>query len=360
MNNKHNFLGKKKKAPDKVLFKLIPLTILFVIAIVLFCSTPTKAQTTNSTSANSTQSDQIQSRLQSQLQGIEFGSHSIYVGIWVTHIYNFQYISGTSIFDMYIYFFWTDPNITTANWFLTNGYPINDVAKVLVMSNITGNVKYEIYRITATLNTPPNAKDYPFDQITLNVALEVINPGYQVNLAWLQNQTGVDPSFVNPNWKTTNIALSSSGHSYPLGVVAPSALMSITQERIKPSSAIASLFPPIIFCIVSAVSFLFSLKDPASVGLRLGLNSSMLITTILFVLSISNSIPPSTSISIFGLFTISVIIFLSLNLIVTITGFAHFVKFKDVNWTIRINRWGFVISVIVPVMLFTILFLLRA
>lgn len=340
----------------KVLLKAIPFCILFIIAFILFSPVMTRGQSTNVTS---NQSDQIQSRLQSQLQGLEFGNQTIYMGIWVIHIYSFQYTAGTYTFDMYCFFFWTDPNISTANWYLTNGYPINSAAKILVTRNVTSGIKYEIYRVTATLNTAPDAKNFPFDQVTMNVSIEVLNPGYTVNLAWLQNATGVDSSFKNPMWKTTNIELSTSMHSYPLGVEAPNANMAITQERIKPSAAISTLFPPLMFCVVSAISFLFSLKDPPSVGLRLGLNTSMLITTILFTLSISGSVPPSTSISIFALFMISVIIFLSLNLIVTIGGFSLSMRFKDPHLALRINRWGLVFSIIVPVLIFVVLLSFR-
>ncbi len=357
--SRYQVLKKRKSRFHKTVATSTILSIFVILALAFIFQTQASAQSTNST-LSSSQSDQIQSRIQSQLQGLEFGNNKMYVGVWVIHIYSFQYTAGTYTFDMYVYFFWTDPNITTANWYLTNGYAVTAASRILVTSNYSGDIKYEIYRVTATLNNPPDAKNYPFDQITLKVSLEVINPGYLVNLSWIQNATGVDSGFVNPIWKTTNIQLSSTDHSYPLGVVAPQAQMAITQERIKPSAALASLFPPIIFCIVSAISFLFNLKDAPSVGLRLGLNTSMLITTILFILSISNAIPPSTSINIFGMFTISVIVFLALNLIVTIVGFAHFVKFKDVNSTLKINRWGFIISIILPVLLFILLFSIRA
>lgn len=342
----------KKRQLNKLLLKSVPLSILFIVAFIFLFTPLAKSQPANTGLPKSNQ-------IQSQLGGIEFGDHSMYMGIWVLHIYSFQYTAGTYTLDMYVYF-WTDPNITTANWYLTNGYPINSASKILVESNVTGDIKNEVYRITATLNTAPDARDYPFDQINLKISIELINPGYTVSLAWLQNQTGVDSAFNNPNWKTTNIELSTSRHTYPLGVEAPYAEMIITQAKLKPSSALASLFPPLVFCFVSVVSFLFSLKDPGSVGLRMGLNTSMLITTILFQLNISASIPPSTSVSIFGLFSISVLVFLSLNLIVTIVGFAHFVKFKNEKFTIRVNRWGLVISIILPVMLFIVLYSLRA
>jgi hypothetical protein len=309
---------------------------------------------------SSFQPNQVQRQIESQLEGVQIGDHSMHLGIWILHIYNFQYITGTYTLDMYVYFFWTDPNITTANWYLTNGYPINSAAKILVESNVTGDIKYELYRVTATLNTPPDAKDYPFDQISLKISLELINPGYSVDLAWLENQTGLDTAFNNPNWRTTNIELSTSKHSYPLGVEAPYAEMAITQAKLKPSSALASLLPLIVFSVVSATSFLFSLTDLGSVGLRMGLNTSMLITTILTSLSIGSAIPPSSSVSIFALILMSVLVFLSLNLVVTIFGFAHFVKYKNANFTKKVNRWGFLISIITPILLYIILFTLSA
>jgi len=357
LKNKHDCSAKKKGHSHKVLYKSILLAVLFSIGFVLLCPTLTRGQTTDT---GSSQADQIQKILQSQLQGLDFGNRTMYMGIWVLHIYSYQYTTGTYTLDMYVYFFWKDPDITTANWYLTNGYPINSAAKVLINSGINGTIKYEFYRVTATLNTPPDARDYPFDKINLKISLELTNSAVNIiNLNWLQNQTGLDPAFVNPNWKTTNIELSTAKHSYPFGIKAPYAEMTITQAKTKPSSALASLFPPLVFSFVSAVSFLFSLKDPGSVGLRMGLNTSMLITTILFQLNISGSIPPSSSVTIFGLFSISVLLFLSLNLIVTIVGFAHFVKYKNEKFALKVNRWGFLISIALPVALFSILFLLR-
>jgi hypothetical protein len=355
MKDTWGFFRKVKRQLHKFLPKAISLSILVFSALVIFSPTLTNAQPTNTSSSES----QIQSRLQSELQGLDFSNDTMYMGMWVLHIYSFQYTTGTYTVDMYVYFFWTNPNIATVNWYLTNGYPINDASKVLVNSDTTGPVKYQFYRITATMNTPPDARDYPFDQINLKISVEVLNAS-GVNLAWLENQTGIDPNFTNSNWKTTNITLSVVKHDYPLGIQAPYAEMTITQAKLKPSSALSSLFPPLIFCFVSAISFLFGLKDPPSVGLRMGLNTSMLITTILFQLSISGSIPPSTSISTFGLFSISVLVFLAMNLVVTIIGFAHFVKYKDVNFTMKINRWGFIISIISPIILYIILSLLRA
>ncbi len=360
MKRKYQLLKNRKNSFYKTVATSTILSICIIMLLAFILQAQANAQPTTNPTLSSSQSDQIQSKIQSQLQGTEFGTNKMYVGVWVLHIYSFQYTAGTYTFDMYVYFFWTDPNISTANWYLTNGYAVTSASKILVAANDTGSIKYEIYRITATLSNPPDAKNYPFDQITLKVSLEVLNPGYPVNLYWLQNATGVDSGFVNPIWKTTNIQLSSAEHSYPLGVLAPQVEMTITQERIKASAALSTLFPLIIFCVVSAISFLFNLKDGPSVGLRLGLNTSMLITTILFILSISNAVPPSTSVSIFGMITISVIVFLALNLVVTIVGFAHFVKFKDVNSTLKINRWGFVISIILPVLMFILLFAIRA
>jgi hypothetical protein len=109
--------------------------------------------------------------------------------------------------------------------------------------------------------------------------------GNNVTLSWFSDQTGIDPQFNNPGWKTDSYVLTTSIHSYPVGVQVPRAEMVIIQQRQRASTSIAPFIPPTIFAVVCAVSFLFGLKEPGSVALRIGLNTSMLVTTLLFSFS---------------------------------------------------------------------------
>ncbi|MCW4025435.1 MAG: hypothetical protein NWF01_10450 [Candidatus Bathyarchaeota archaeon] len=296
---------------------------------------------------------------QTSINEVDFENNTVYIGIWLNNIYRYEYTAGAYIIDFYLYFFWIDQNIETIEWYLLNGYPVNPATTVLVNSNLTGEVKYEIYRITAACSITPDAKDFPFDSIELAIVIEILTHGQNIDFVWLENETGVDPNFVNAGWVTTNIDLTTSNHVYPLDAELPRAEMVVSQQRQLVISSIQGLIPPLIFAVLSAFSFLFNLKDASSVGLRLGLNTSMLVTTLLFNFTIASSVPPSSTITLYGLFIISVLIFTVMNLIVTIAGYVQWFYYKNEQQTKATNRWGFLFSLIVPVVFFLLLYFFR-
>jgi hypothetical protein len=319
------------------------ITAIFVCMVFFLQSTQTCGQTTDKVS----------------VPDVNFESNNVYIGILVNNIYSYQYTAGTYTLDLFLYFFWTDPNISTVDWYLINGYPVNPATTVLVSSNLTGEVKYEIYRITAACSTTPDAKDFPFDSIKLTIAIELLTRGYNMELVWLENETGLDIGFINAGWVTTDLDLTTSIHNYPLNAALPRAEMTITQERQLIMSNIQGLIPPTIFAIVSAFSFLFALRDASSVGLRLGLNTSMLVTTLLFNFTVGSAIPPSSSITLYSLFIVSILLFIVLNLIVTVTGFVQWFYYKNEAQTKTTNRLGFILSILIPCVFFILLFFLR-
>jgi len=79
------------------------------------------------------------------------------------------------------------------------------------------------------------------------------------------------------------------------------------------------ILPPLILCLVSAFSFLLRMDDSGAFG-RVGLNTSMLITAVLFNLSMQKQIPPTSTINFYTIFITGMFLFLALNLIVTILG----------------------------------------
>jgi hypothetical protein len=281
------------------------------------------------------------------------------IGVWLVNIFDYQYTTGGYTMDMYSYFFWSNPNITTIDWHFANGYAITPTSITMVANGTSNGAKYEIYRATARLSTPPDASNFPFDEINLTISIDMLTHGNNVSLNWLTNETGIDPQFHTPGWTTSSFQLNSTLHPYPLGVNVPRAEMVVTQHRQREATSFAPFFPPIFFSIVSAVSFLFSLKEMGSVGLRIGLNTSMLVTTLLFSFSVSNGIPPASNIVLYSIFLLSVLIFMVCNLIVTIIGVVGWVKYKNEKRTTLANKLGFLISIIVPVALFLFLYFVR-
>lgn len=285
--------------------------------------------------------------------------NTVNIGVWLINMFGYKYTSGDYIADMYVYFYWTNPNITTIDWHFANGYPVTPTSVTLVGNITNGNLKGEVYRATANLNSPPDASDFPFDKINVTVAINLVTHGNNLTLTWMSNQTGIDSKFANPGWRTISVSLESSINDYPLGVVVPKATMVLTQERQRPTQSFSPFIPPMFFALVSAVSFLFSLKEMAAVGLRIGLNTSMLVTTLLFSFGIGNSIPPASTIVLYTIFLVSILLFMVSNLIVTIVGVVGWIKYKDERRTTLANKLGFLISIIVPLVVFALFYFIK-
>jgi hypothetical protein len=284
---------------------------------------------------------------------------TVNIGVWLINMFGYQYTTGDYIADMYVYFYWTNPNVTTIDWHFANGYPVTPTSVTLVGNMTDGNLKGEVYRATANLNSPPDASDFPFDKINVTVAINLVTHGNNLTLTWMKNQTGVDSNFANPGWRTVNTSLETSINDYPLGVIVPKATMTLTQERQRPTQSFSPFMPPVFFAIVCAVSFLFSLKEMAAVGLRIGLNTSMLVTTLLFSFNVGNNIPPASSMVLYSIFLVSILLFMVSNLIVTIIGVVGWIKYRDEKRTEKANKLGFLISMLVPVIAFLIFFALK-
>jgi hypothetical protein len=287
---------------------------------------------------------------------LSLNNNDVYISIKLINIFNYQYTTGDCIMDMYINFFWNNPSITTIDWHLANGFPITPTSITLLSSNTTGEIRYQIYRATVHLNSQPDASNFPFDNINLTVSTYLLPHGDNTNLNWLTNQTGIDSEFLNPGWKTIDLNLYTPQHTHPLEGEVPTAKMVITQQRELPAQSITPFVPPAIFSLVCACSFVFSLKDKGSVGLRLGLVNSMLVATILFSFTISGAIPPASSVILYSVFLLSVLIFMVITLIVTIAGLGVWLKNQNEKQVVRVNQLGFLLAIIVPVLIFVLLF----
>ncbi len=335
-----------------------------VVGIILVLSTvflfPNSAVAEEATPLNSQDYPEIV-LLQVTDNASSFETNTLYMGVWLINIYDYQYLAGDYTFDFYLFFLWVDnsPNMTQVDWQIVNGYLVNPTTLAGVDRNLTGPIKYDIYRVTTRLSTPPDAVDYPFDPIYMGINFDFITHGYYQKVVWLENQTGIDQAFRNPGWVTTNVNLTSTIHQYPLNVDLPRASMTLTQVRQRIVLSIQSFIPPLIFAIVSGFSFLFGLKDSGAVALRIGLNTSMLVTTLLYNFAAANGIPPASTITIYGMFILAVLIFMVTNLIVTIVGIVDWMRFRNEKTIKRINQWGLVLTVGLPILLFFIMYFLR-
>ena len=75
-----------------------------------------------------------------------------------------------------------------------------------------------------------------------------------------------------------------------------------------------------IFCFIAGVGFLFKMKDDSAFALRIGIGTSMSISTVLFNVSEQNDIPPVTRFTFYNAIIAAVVAFLALFLIVNYFG----------------------------------------
>ena len=290
----------------------------------------------------------------------EYKNNTMYIGTYVIDIYDFEYKTGSYTLDFYLYFAWISPNITNANWYLMNGYPVEPSYKTLVEEDKTGDMKFELWRVRAFLDTNPEPTNYPFDTIEMPIIIELVpRRNNSISFYWLSNDTGIGPKFSNAGFGKPYFELQTSETNYFLGRDAPQAVMMVKQDRNIFGAVTKTILPPILFCLVAGVCFLFKMYDESAFGLRVGIATSMLITAILFNISEQNDLPPVSSITVYGSFSLAVTIYLVLVTVFTVLGYVGWMRLQERNHVERVNMVGFAVALLVPILVFAVLYLLR-
>src|SRR4030042_6722969 len=117
-------------------------------------------------------------------------------------------------------------------------------------------------------------------------------------------------------------------------------VFTITLVRNTGLSAIKILIPPIIFCIVSGLSFFFK---AVKINHRIGLGTSMLISAVMFHLSQTSSLPSLPSLILIDKIMIAVYAFLASSLFATTLIYVDEEYWKKVDYTKQVNRLGAII-----------------
>jgi hypothetical protein len=173
----------------------------------------------------------------------------------------------------------------------------------------------------------------------------------------LESESGISQDFLEVGWDLEGLEYSVTNQSYPYGITLSQAEMDVVLTRDTYAALYQTIIPPIIFCIVSAFSFAFKIEDDTGFSIRIGLNTSMLITAVLFNLAETDKIPPITQFTLYSVFEISVLVFISMNLITTIVGYIGWKYKNDSRFVKSINRLGLLASFLVPILVIAIIYL---
>ncbi len=208
----------------------------------------------------------------------------------------------------------------------------------------------------ADLNAPIEPTNYPFDQIHTPVSIELLTHNYDTTLVWMDRETGIDAGFTNVGWSRPEYNLTSSISHYPPGIDSPRVDMTVVMTRIPFGAFMKTIFPPLVFCFVTAICFLFRMHDGSAFTLRTGIMTSMLVSSVLFIFAEQGDIPPVSQLTLFHIFMAATISFIALGLIVTVIGYVEWMRTGIKEHVDRLNRVGFVVSIAIPLLLFWLLY----
>ncbi|DAC72556.1 MAG TPA: hypothetical protein DSN98_04525 [Thermoplasmata archaeon] len=276
---------------------------------------------------------------------------TINVGIYVISIGNFEFTKGTYVLDFYLMFQWEDQNISPVNFEFMNG---RATSKEKIYEAQTNNTSEVWYRVQASLFINPDFHSYPFDSQALKIILEDSKYNIStVTYAPMEDILGIDEQFRSAGWIIQSSNMSVAEHAYPWGEEYSQLTYTIILERDAGLTAAKLLLPPIIFCIVSGLSFFFKADK---ITHRLGLGTSMLISAVMFHLSQTSALPPLPSLILIDKIMIAVYAFLASSLFATTLIYVDDEYWKDVDYTRIVNRAGGALTVILPFLIFGLLY----
>jgi len=276
---------------------------------------------------------------------------TVNVGIYAISIGNFEFTKGTYVLDFYVMFEWEDQNISPTSFEFMNGRP---ASKEKIYESSANGASEVWYRIQANLFITPEFKEYPFDTQELKIIVE----DSKLNISTLkyspmEDVNGIDEQFSIAGWKVQSYDMDVTQHDYPWGEQYSQVTFTIKLTRDAGLTAAKLLLPPIIFCIVSGLSFFFKADK---ITHRLGLGTSMLISAVMFHLSQTSSLPPLPNLILIDKIMISVYAFLASSLFATTLIYIDDEYWKDVDYTKIVNRAGGIITIMLPFIVFALLY----
>ncbi len=281
----------------------------------------------------------------------ETDENTINTGIYAISIGNFEFNKGTYVLDFYLMFDWENQSLSPASFEFMNGRP---VTKEKIYEEYTNESSEIWYRIQANLFVNPDFSDYPFDIQELKIIIEDSKYNASVLKYNIIDKTlGIDEEFQLAGWDVQSYDCTVSEHEYPWEENYSQIVFTIKLARSTGPTAAKLLLPPIIFCIVSGLSFFFKADK---ITHRLGLGTSMLISAVMFHLSQTTSLPALPSLILIDKIMIAVYAFLASSLLATTLIYIDDEYWKKVDYTKQVNRLGAILTIILPFVVFALLY----
>jgi hypothetical protein len=117
-------------------------------------------------------------------------------------------------------------------------------------------------------------------------------------------------------------------------------------------TTVKTLLPPLVFMLVSGLSFLF---PPEKLALRVGAGTSMLISAVMYHISQTSSLPPLGTLTLIDKIMMSTYAFLTLSLAITALISVNADYWKKPDFAPRAARYGAMATCAAPLLTFAVL-----
>ncbi|MBA3045689.1 MAG: hypothetical protein KKH41_04940 [Candidatus Thermoplasmatota archaeon] len=277
------------------------------------------------------------------------------VGIYVVGFGNFDANKGTYVIDFYLILSWdtTDQNFTGMGYEFMNGRA-SSTTKIEDNFDPETNTREVWYRIQASLYSEPDFSTYPFNEQNLRIIMEdSLMTSDEMTYVADTGISGLDPEVGISGWQIKEWTISETDKYYEEWDESYSRLIfDIHVGRAVMTTGIKTLLPPIIFCIVSGLSFAFR---PDKITNRIGFGTSMLISAVMFHISQTSSLPPMPMLMTIDKIMIATYAFLAASLLVTTVIYIDEEYWKEVDYSKQVNYYGAIIAIALPFIVYIVL-----
>jgi hypothetical protein len=207
----------------------------------------------------------------------------VLVGIYVLHVGKFDVSTGSYTVDFYLSLKCSEPCSPDKFEFM-NG-------RATSIDKLIDKPNEKFYRIQASLSQNIDLKKYPFDKHSLTIEIEDKEKTIKdLVYKYDEKNSGIDPSVIIVGWQLDGWDAEVKEHYYSVYDETYSRfIFRINISRVALTSIFKSLLPVFFMVFVSLLTLLLTSDK---VTMRLSLNISTLLASVMFHLNLTSSIPP--------------------------------------------------------------------
>jgi hypothetical protein len=237
---------------------------------------------------------------------------TVKVGVYVLNIGKFDLATGTYTVDFYMDMTSVPPeqNMGEMKFEFMNG-------RASSVDKIIDKPGEKFYRIQANLATNVDLHRFPWDEHDLPITLEPATRGKKELIFVVdEKQSGLDPSVTFVGWDLRGTKAEVRDHEYAVyGETYSQFVYKIKIARIVFASSMKTFIPVGFFLFISLVSLLVALEK---LDQRVGLNTAMLIASVMFHMSIGAQLPPAGYLTVADKVLIATYSVIAMNLLMTV------------------------------------------